>query len=138
MPFTLALGQPALSRLLDPALNYRAYCDVVVVNANANGVARKSPVYQCLVDTGSDYTILPWVAATAIGLTPSGPVVTIRSVGGRVYRLMSDEVAIEIEGKLVRVPVAFSAAGGFSPILGRSQLLAAYDFGFDTSHWHWG
>jgi hypothetical protein len=126
----------AHARALNPRRSYRAYAYVFVTNATG---ALKSSKLRCLVDTGSDYTILPVSAATAVGIVPSGPSVTFRTAGGATYSLPSHPtVRLEVEGYAITVPVAFSTAGRFSPILGRLELVAAFDAGFDTSNWYWG
>lgn len=134
MPITPATF--ANSKLLNRGRNYRAYADVVVTNATGTV---NSSIIQCLVDTGSDYTVLPLSAATAVGIVPSGPWVPFRTAGGATYRLQSHlGVLLVVEGYAITVQVAFSTARGFSPILGRLELAAAFDTGFDTSNWYWG
>jgi len=130
-PITFANSKP-----LNRVRNYRAYADAVVTNASGS---MKSSTIQCLVDTGSDYTILPLRAATAVGITPSGPPVTFRTAGGATYLLQSHlGVRLLVEGYIITVQVAFSSAGGFSPILGRLEMAAAFDTGFDINNWYWG
>ncbi len=129
---SLSLPHPAKR---DTKNNFRAYADVHLTDPST-GV--RSPTFQCLVDTGSDYTILPISAATAIGLTPSGPPVTFRSVGGVAYTLPSHSaVYIEIQGYLTIGTVVFSTAAGFSPIIGRLELIQAFDIGMDASNWYY-
>jgi predicted aspartyl protease len=123
------------SKALDPARNYRAYADVLITDVI--GVVR-SPTYPCLVDTGADYTILPVSAAVAVGIIPAGPWVTFRTAGGATYALWSHlGVRLVVEGYAITTQVAFSTAPGFSPVLGRLELVAAFDTGFDTSNWYW-
>src|SRR5208337_4513969 len=94
------------SKALDPLRNYRAYADVVVTDAA--GVLKRS-VLKCLVDSGSDYTVLPISAAKAVGIVPSGPKVTFRTAGGATYKLASHaNVRLVVEGYAVVVQVAFS------------------------------
>ena len=120
---------------LDTLRNYRAYADVYLTNP-VTGV--KSPTFQCLVDTGSDYTVLPMSAATAIGITPSGPLVTFRTVGGATHTLPSHSSSdIVIEGYLVIGPVVFSSAISFSPIVGRLELIQAFDIGMNITDWYY-
>ncbi len=122
-------------RPLSAANQFRAYA-VVYLTDLTTGV--RSPTFQCLVDTGSDYTILPMSAATAIGLTPSGPPVTFRSVVGTTYTLPSySAVGIVIQGYLTVGPVVFSTASGFSPIIGRLELIQAFDIGMDATNWYY-
>jgi hypothetical protein len=126
----------AHDKALDARRNYRPYADVIVTDATGTV---KSPNLKCLVDIGSDYTVLPLGAATAVGIVPSGPSVTFRTAGGATYRLPSHlGVRLVVEGYAITVQVAFSSAMGFSPILGRLEVVAAFDVGFDTSKWYWG
>jgi hypothetical protein len=69
----------AHNKALSTARKHRAYADVVIINPVS---ARRSATLQCLVDTGSDYTILPLSAASQLGITASGPPVTFRTAGG--------------------------------------------------------
>jgi len=123
-------------KTLSAANRYRAYADVYLTDPST-GV--KSSTIQCLVDTGSDYTILPMSAATAIGLTPSGPPVTFRTVGGATHSLPSHSwVDIVIEGYHIIGPVVFAIATGFSPIVGRLELVQAFDIGMNLTDWYYG
>lgn len=117
----------------------RAYAFVQVRNASGAVVRR----YNCLLDTGSDYTLLPAAILPLIGLTPSSTV-TFRSAGGSSYTLPYEPapptgtgVRLVIEGVRKRLGVAFYSTG-FTPILGRIQALQAFDFGLDRSNWYWG
>jgi predicted aspartyl protease len=115
---------------------FRAYADVQMFGpAGVN-----SSIIQCLVDTGSDYTILPLAIASSIGIQTTGtPIVpvTFRTAGGVQYTLpLHPAVDIRVEGYRIQVPVVFSPAA-FSPIVGRQELLAAFDLGFDTGQWYW-
>lgn len=132
----IAPGAFAQSKLLDSVNNHRAYADVIVTDpAGANS----SSVLQCLVDTGSDYTVLPISAAHAAGIIPAGRPVNFRTAGGQTYQLPSHPTTdLIIEGYSVNALVAFSTSTAFSPILGRLELVAAFDAAFDTAHWHWG
>ena len=112
----------------------RAYADVQIVAASGT-----SPVYQCLVDTGADYTILPMSAATAAGITPSGPSVRLRTASGATFTLPTHPaVPLLIEGYANTLPVAFSTGPAFVAVLGRLEIVQTFDIGLDISHWHWG
>lgn len=131
----IAPGTFSGSRSLDPRRNYRAYADIVLTDPA--GVTRSSTI-QCLVDTGSDYTVLPMSMATAVGIVPSGPLITFRTAAGVSYSLPSHpRVDLIIEGYAIRVPIAFSTAASFIPILGRIEAVAAFDIGFDVANWYW-
>jgi predicted aspartyl protease len=122
-------------KALSSTYNYRAYADVVVMNSAG---ARKSSTIQCLVDTGSDYTILPMSIATAVGITPTGPPITFRTANGASYTLPSHpSVDLIVEGYHITVFVVFSSAAAFTPILGRLELVTAFDIGLDTTNWYW-
>ena len=121
---------------LSSANRFRAYADVYVTDPYTG---TKSATFQCLVDTGSDYTILPLSAATAIGLTPSGPPITFRTAGGTTHSLPSHSwVDMIIEGYHIIGPVVFSDAIDFSPIVGRLELVQAFDIGMDVTEWYYG
>ena len=133
MPIILATASS--SRPLDPTRSFRAYADVVMSNPAGGGT---SPTVQCLVDTGADYTILPLSLATAIGIMPTGPLVAFRTAAGTAFALPSHPaVSLIVEGYAITVPVAFPAAAAFAPILGRLELVAAFDVGFDVTSWYW-
>jgi hypothetical protein len=120
------------------ATNLRPFADVVLI-----GPTGSSYTIQCLVDTGSDHTILPLGLATSVGIIPSGPLVSVAAAGGTRVSFQSHAPAdLVIEGYTIRgvtiLLSPFSAIGGFTPILGRKHLINAFDFGFDTKEWHWG
>ena len=122
------------SKPLDPGRNYRACADVHV--KDATGTVKYK--LQCLVDTGSDYTVLP-TAATAAAIALSGPAITFNTAGGVAYTLPSHPaVDLIVEGYAITVPVAFSASTAFTPLLGRLELVEAFDAGFDATNWYWG
>lgn len=132
MPITaLTFGN---AKPLTPTHNYRAYADVVMTNPAGT---KKSSILQCLVDTGSDYTILPMSIAKVIGVTPWGPPIKFRTAGGVSYTLPSHpSVDLIVEGYAIKVQVAFSSAAGFTPILGRLEMVEAFDVGLDTINWY--
>jgi len=43
-------------------------------------------------------------------------------------------VSLVVEGYAIQVPVAFSPARSFTTILGRLELVEAFDVAFDTEH----
>jgi hypothetical protein len=47
-------------------------------------------------------------------------------------------VDLIVEGYHIRVPVAFASTSAFTPILGRLELIRAFDAGFDVSNWYFG
>jgi hypothetical protein len=123
------------SKPLDPGRNYRAYADVHV--KDATGAVKYKLL--CLVDTGSDYSVLPTAAATAAAIALTGPAITFSTAGGVAYTLPSHPaVDLIVEGYAITVPVAFSASAAFTPLLGRLELVEAFDAGFDATNWYWG
>lgn len=116
--------------------NSRAYADVILINPT-NG-QRSGPI-NCLVDTGSDYTILPLRIATTLNINPPTPASIITSSGQTVSFQSHKSLEIVIEGWILKnVHVLFSPAQQFIPILGRIDLIDTFDFGFDSSYWHFG
>jgi predicted aspartyl protease len=122
-------------KALAASRNYRAFAYTQVLDSSGTVKAK----FNCLVDTGSDYTILPQRAAMAAGLALTGPKVRFRTAGGTIYSLPSHlTVDLVVEGYPVTGQVLFSSAKGFTPILGRWEIVSAFDCGFDTTNWHWG
>lgn len=126
----------AHSKPLVVARNSRAYASVVMLNP---ATQQQSAALQCLVDTGSDYTILPLAVAMEIGIKPAGKMISFRAAGGAQYKLPSHAaVDLMIEGYSLQAEIAFSHSNNFMPILGRIELVFAFDVGFDTNNWYWG
>jgi hypothetical protein len=124
------------SKLLSTTPSARAYADVALTNPT---YTRVSATIQCLVDTGSDYTILPMSLAGGFGIVPSGPPVSFRTAGGVTYSLPSQPgLDLMIEGYAIKATVAFSTSAAFIPIVGCLDLVNAFDFGFDDVSWFWG
>ena len=98
----------------------------------------RSSTIQCLVDTVG-LAVLPMSMATAVGIVPSpGLPITFRTAAGVSYSLPSHPaVDLIVEGYRISVPVAFSTAASFIPILGRLEAVAAFDIGFDVTNWYW-
>jgi hypothetical protein len=126
-------GTFSSSKPLVASRSHRAYADVQVVGPTGG----KSPVLQCLVDTGADFTILPMSAATVARIAPAGPPVTFRTAGGARYTLPSHPVELIVEGYLINAVVAFSLGAAFNPIVGRLELVSAFDIGSNKTHWFW-
>lgn len=94
----------------------------------------------CVVDTGSAYTILPLALARSAGIVPNGPRITISTISGTTAGFVSHTVDLLIAGSYA-VPncqILFSAASGFVPIIGIQDLNNAFDFAFEFSQWHYG
>lgn len=121
------------------ARSNRAYAFVSVRDASGTVVGN----YNCLVDTGSDYTLLPDSLLPVLGLTPSS-LITFRTAGGTSYTLPYEPppptgagIRLVIEGVPKRLGVAFYSSG-FTPILGRIEALSTFDIGFDNTNWFYG
>ena len=121
------------SKPYDPIDN-RPYAAVALLHG-----ARKSPTFPCLVDTGSDFIVLPTSAASLIGLPLSGTKKTYRGVTGSASFDFEIGLQVDVEGCVITTDVLFAptATVGFVPILGRVAILAAFDLGFNVSDWLW-
>jgi predicted aspartyl protease len=97
-----------------------------------------SRVIRCVIDTASQYTILPQSDLDGAGIPP-GPVVPIRTIAGTVASFPSQQVDLLIEGQYhINATVLSSSAVGFTPVLGLLEAKDAFDFGFDFSNWYFG
>lgn len=128
-PFTFA------SRNALTAHGSRAYAEVFLEDP-ASGT--KDGPKLCLVDTGADYTILPDTMAVTLGLALGRlPVVTIRAADGSTFTIpMATGLRLVIEGFIVIADVLFCSAPKFTPLVGRVDLMNAFDFGFDDTYWY--
>ena len=95
-----------------------------------------SVTYKCLVDTGADYLLLPMSAANLVGITPAGRSVNVSTAAGVAAMILEPGVDVEIEGLNVTVSVLFDPTNTTRLVAGRNVLLAAFEFGFDVTHWH--
>jgi predicted aspartyl protease len=88
-----------------------------------------------LIDTGADHLELPTAVATSIGLNLSlYPAHTVLTAGGgSASVVVVNSFSVDIEGKLVSVTAHFLS--GSTALLGLRAILAAVDFGLDTSQW---
>jgi hypothetical protein len=124
----------ASSKPLNVAFNSRAEAYVEVVDSGRTIIGR----FNCLLDTGSDYTLLPDWLLRSSGITATGTA-KFHSIAALPYTLpLATGVELIVEGTTIRCDVAFYSTG-FTPILGRPQaMMAAFDFGFTTSDWYYG
>lgn len=115
----------------------RAYAEVFLEDPTSG--AKDGPKV-CLVDTGADYTILPASMAVTLGLAPGGlPTVSITAADGTVFSLpQATGLDLVIEGYRVTADVLFCSASKFTPLVGRRDLMNAFDFGFDDTYWYYG
>lgn len=113
----------------------RAFVDVFLINPTNNSL-RAGPV-QCLIDTGSDFTILPIHYASSININPSYST-SIRTPGGTAKYSSERNLALEICNlHLPNVNILFSSSSGFISILGRNDLLSTIAIGMDDHNWYW-
>lgn len=113
----------------------RAFVDVFLINPT-NSSLRAGPV-KCLIDTGSDFTILPIQYANSINITPSNST-TIRSPGGTATYSSQPNLTLEICNlHLPNADILFSSSSGFLSILGRNDLLSTIAIGMDDHNWYW-
>jgi len=120
---------------LEARFHHRAFADVVILDPS--GIL-KSDVIKCLVDMGADYTNLPLIKATAVNVKlPQNSFKTIVTAGGRTRLFFHPTVDLIIEGRKLRTQVLVSDEPTFEPMLGRPDLLALFEFGFDAFNWYW-
>ncbi len=123
------------ARPLDPK-DQRPYASVSLRHPTSG---KSGPKLICLVDTGSDWTVFPAALANASGVIVNGPPIAVRTANGTAFSLLrATNVELIIQGYLIVTTIAVSQAGAFTPIVGRRDLLTAFDLGFTTTHWHWG
>lgn len=82
--------------------------------------------YTMIVDTGSDYTILPMACALDLGINLSKECQKHRSrgIGGKekVY-FLKNEARIKIGNSTLKIPVGFLDRNDIPPLLGRHKCL---------------
>lgn len=123
----------ANSKPFDPS-DHRAYARVRIKNPASNAI---SPGLICLVDTGSDWTVLPAPFVQAMGLVANGPPVSVQTMSGRTEVLARlQNVPLLIEKFVITTEIAISF-GTAVPIVGRYDLLSSFDIAFDSTHWYW-
>ena len=122
-------------KLLDTAKFHRANAWVEIINGG-----NASSKIDCLVDTGSDWTILPLLVAQSVGINPPfSSTANFITASGSGYSLpVERNVTIRIEGYRPNCNIVLSSAAGFVPILGRLELMWAFNSGLDTVKWYWG
>ncbi|MGX6998849.1 aspartyl protease family protein [Caballeronia sp. KNU42] len=129
MPITP--GTFRYSKPYDP-VDKRPYAEVYINNGGTT-----SSRIDCLVDTGSDYTILPAAVASKIGLATIGPNITVGTPSGSTFTLPSANLQITIEGFIINTQVLLTSAKKFTAIVGHHDLIKAFDIGFDITDWYW-
>lgn len=111
----------------------RRMAAVVLIGPNG---ARGS-LYNCLVDTGADYTVLPLFMTKSTGIVITGTLRRITTVAGSTWFLFETGITLEVEGYPVVTDVFFdpSPSAAHLPLLGRKTLLDTFDLGFNISEW---
>ena len=92
--------------------------------------------FNALIDTGADYTVFP---DSYLSMWPKMPTSTIpvRSVSGSaVYTIIYGQL-ITVEGFKLKADVLFSPTLAKGALLGRVDLLTAFQVGLDSSQWLW-
>jgi predicted aspartyl protease len=87
-----------------------------------------------LLDTGADYLMLETRIARALGIDLRGcPRETVMLASGARARLPRAQVDMSMRGKRVTVDAIFGIRG--TPLIGRTAILRAIDFGIDIDGW---
>jgi predicted aspartyl protease len=111
----------------------RPYADIFC--HGVSGRIAKPFHLSALIDTGADYLELPTTVATSVGVNlyhyPTHKVIT--AGGGSASVVVVNNFSVDVEGKLVTVTAHFLS--GSTALLGLHAILAAVDFGLDTSQW---
>lgn len=90
----------------------------------------------CLVDSGADDLQIHRSFASKLGinLQTQGQVEPVQTASGSVIKVTRvKNVDVEIEGRGIKVDCLFGL--NKTPILGRTAILTALDFGFDVNGW---
>jgi predicted aspartyl protease len=111
----------------------RPYTDII-----CHGIAQAHPPKPlklfARVDTGADYLVLPMRAAPRLGINlnrySAGSVVTAAGIGTAVIVPGFD---VELQKFRITTEVRFMHL--HHPLVGLTALLAAFEFGFNTSAW---
>jgi len=88
-----------------------------------------------LVDTGADYLMLETAVANSVGISlGNANTITVNLAGGGTTSLqLVQNVRITVEGKSANVDALFGSHG--TPLLGRTAIIPAIDFGIDNIGW---
>ena len=113
----------------------RPYLDVVLLSDSGG----RSDGYKSLVDTGSDFVILPMTAAMTAGITLSGNTTDLRLATGKAVLPIEKDLNLSIAGWKIQADVLFETSNdpNFIPIVGRAALLTAFDIGFQSTLCLW-
>ena len=91
-----------------------------------------------LIDSGSDYVVLPVKAGFDARLAlPPRPTTSLGGVGGSVPVTLVKNVALEFEKHAIRADVMFDYSNSVKPLFGRSGIQALKELGIDRNDWHW-
>jgi predicted aspartyl protease len=87
-----------------------------------------------LVDTGADYLMLDGTVANSVGINLSNAsLIPVHSWWGGTSLPLVPNVQITVEGKSAAVDALFGNHG--TPLLGRTAIIPAIDFGIDNIGW---
>jgi hypothetical protein len=92
--------------------------------------------FNCLLDTGSDYTLLPDALLPLLGIVPTSTITFSTVSGSKTTLPFIPMVNLKVEGYSISRGVAFYSSG-FIPILGRNEAISAFNFGFDENYWYY-
>ena len=117
-------------------IDNRPYSGLTLLHSSG---APRSPTYRCLVDSGSDYIVLPISAAASVGIRLSRMRKTLHGVTGSASFFFEPALLVDVEGYRITADVLFdpSPSAAFVPLLGRAAMLAAFDVGFTVVEWLW-
>lgn len=94
--------------------------------------------FNALVDTGSDYIVIPSGALSSGWKYPPKSTVAVATASGTVSLTIAKGVSVEVEGHVFTTDVVFSPAiKGKGALLGRVDLLGIFEVGMDNTQWLW-
>jgi hypothetical protein len=86
-----------------------------------------------------DYSLLPESAYTSLGLALSGRSRPYRTPPGSTSLPFESGVTLDVQGCRITADVLLQPwpSAGFLPLLGRPELLALTEIGFNVTDWLW-
>ncbi|OGX06481.1 MAG: hypothetical protein A3G87_07740 [Omnitrophica bacterium RIFCSPLOWO2_12_FULL_50_11] len=86
-----------------------------------------------VVDTGADYTLLPRFYADDLGIDIKKKCrrMKAKGIGGTADVFLYSKMKVSFLGKLLTVPVGFSAQNDIPPLLGRHKFLERFKITLD-------
>ena len=90
-------------------------------------------VFRFLVDTGSDFSMLPLTVADELGAdVESAPEIAVRGIGRSAVKGQLAEITLMIGDSQVQVPCIFSHEEGTPFLLGRMGFFQRFNITFDN------